>query len=57
MVCNDEFSMLSVQLLDQVLFRSGCDTNGNKAKKANILVALATMRDDGIIWYKKNLPK
>lgn len=45
-VCNDEFSMVAVQLMSHIL----------KDMSGQMLIAMATMTDDGIMWIKKNLP-
>ena len=41
-ICNDEFSMMAVQLIVHFL------------KEFKILVALAALKDEGLMWYKKN---
>jgi len=43
-ICNDEFSMMAVQLIVHFL------------KEFKILVALAALKDEGLMWYKKNMP-
>ena len=43
-ICNDEFSMMAVQLLHYFM------------KEFKILLALAVLKDDGLMWYKKNMP-
>jgi hypothetical protein len=48
-VCNDEFSMLAVQLIHKIIV---IDSHQN-----NVLVALATLRDEGMMWYMKNMPQ
>ena len=50
-ICNDEFSMLAVQLLIHLIQID----NDNEPPK--ILFALAALKDDGLIWYKKNMPQ
>ena len=44
-ICNDEFSMMAVQLIVHFL------------KEFKILVALAALKDEGLMWYKKNMPR
>ena len=51
MICNDEFSMLAIQLLIYLIQLD----NDNEPPK--ILFALAALKDDGLIWYKKNMPQ
>ena len=48
-VCNDEFSMMAVQLLNRLL------QVDNEPPK--VLIALAALKDDGMMWYKKNMPQ
>ena len=48
-VCNDEFSMMAVQLLNEFLV-----SNNEEFK---VLLALAALKDEGLMWYKKNMPK
>ena len=50
-ICNDEFSMLAIQLLIYLIQLD----NDNEPPK--ILFALAALKDDGLIWYKKNMPQ
>ena len=44
-ICNDEFSMMAIQLIVHFL------------KEFKILVALAALKDEGLMWYKKNMPR
>jgi len=42
-ICNDEFSMIAVQLLNHFM------------KEFKVLLAIAALKDDGLMWYKKNM--
>ena len=44
-ICNDEFSMIAVQLLNHFM------------KEFKVLLAIAALKDDGLMWYKKNMSK
>ena len=47
-ICNDEFSMMAVQILNYLMKLENDPTN--------ILLAIAALKDDGLMWYKKNMP-
>ena len=47
-ICNDEFSMMAVQILNYLM------KSENEA--TNLLLAIAALKDDGLMWYKKNMP-
>ena len=47
-ICNDEFSMMAVQLLNYLV--------NLEHESANLLLAIAALKDDGLMWYKKNMP-
>lgn len=47
-ICNDEFSMMAVQILNYLMKLENDSTN--------ILLAIAALKDDGLMWYKKNMP-
>ncbi len=48
-ICKDEFSMMAVQLLNHFLV--------SESSSYKVLIGLATLKDDGMMWYKKNMPR